>query len=109
MMLENYDSYYRPNDRKPPLPVLRIKFADPDRTWFYIDPRLSQVVGRFTRHQRIERWIYHGFHSLDFNFWYYNGPVWRATMVSLNTGGALLSIVGMLLAIKRVKRSLRKH
>src|SRR2546428_87992 len=88
-LLSDYDSYYRPNEQRPPLPVLRVKFSDPDATWVYVDPRMNQVVRRFTRRQRLERWIYHGLHSLDFNFWYYNGAVWRATMVVLNAGGAL--------------------
>ena len=105
-LLSDYDSYYHPGDSRPPLPILRVKFGDPDSTWFYVDPRLGQAVARFTRRERLQRWIYHGFHSLDFNFWYYNGPVWRVTMVALNTGGALLSTIGLLLAIKRVKRGL---
>src|SRR5262249_42093344 len=92
-LLSDYDSYYRPNEQRPPLPVLRVKFNDPDATWFYVDPRLGQVLRRFTGRQRLERWIYHGLHSLDFNFWYYNGAVWRTTMVLLNAGGALLSTI----------------
>jgi hypothetical protein len=107
-LLSNYDSYYHPTERKPPLPVLRVKFADPDATWFYIDPRMSQVVTRFTRRERLQRWIYHGFHSLDFNFWYYQGPVWQTTMVALNAGGALLSMIGVVIAVKRVSRGLRR-
>src|SRR5262249_40926227 len=67
-LLPDYDSYYHATERQPPLPVLRVKFGDPDSTWFYIDPRMSQVVSRFTRRQRLQRWIYHGLHSLDFNF-----------------------------------------
>ena len=103
-LLSDYDSYYHPGERRPPLPVLRVKFGDPDATWFYVDPHMGQAVARFTRRQRLQRWIYHGFHSLDFNFWYYNGPLWRATMVALNAGGALLSAIGVLIAIRRVKR-----
>jgi hypothetical protein len=90
------------------LPVLRVKFADPDATWFYIDPHMSQVVTRFTRRERLQRWIYHGFHSLDFNFWYYQGPVWQITMVLLNAGGAFLSVIGVIIAIKRVSRGVKR-
>ena len=108
ILLSNYDSYYHPSERKPPLPVLRVKFADPDATWIYIDPHMSQVVSRFTRRERLQRWIYHGLHSLDFNFWYYQAPVWTITMVALNAGGALLSVIGTLLAIKRVTRSIKR-
>src|SRR5262245_18113072 len=108
VLLSKYDSYYHPTERKPPLPVLRVKFADPDATWIYIDAYMSQVVTRFTRRERLQRWIYHGLHSLDFNFWYYQGPVWTSTMVLLNTGGAMLSAIGLLLAIKRVARSIKR-
>jgi hypothetical protein len=108
-LLSSYDSYYHPSERKPPLPVLRVKFADPDATWVYIDPHMSQIVTRFTRRERLQRWIYHGFHSLDFNFWYYQGPVWTSVMVLLNAGGALLSVIGSVLAIKRVTRGIRRR
>src|ERR1051326_8976720 len=107
-VLSNYDSYYHPTERKPPLPVLRVKFADPDATWFYIDPQLSQVVTRFTRRERVQRWIYHGLHSLDFNFWYYQGWVWQTAMVVLNAGGAVLSVIGVVLAIRRVTRGIKR-
>ena len=106
-LLSDYDSYYHPSERRPPLPVLRVKFTDPDATWFYVDPHMGQAVARFTRRERLQRWIYHGFHSLDFNFWYYNGPVWRIVMVVLNAGGALLSTIGVLIAIRRISRGLR--
>jgi PepSY-associated transmembrane protein len=107
-LLSDYDSYYHPSERKPPLPVLRVKFSDPDATWFYIDPHMSQVVTRFTRRERLQRWIYHGFHSLDFNFWYYQGPVWQITMVLLNAGGAFLSVIGVIIATKRVTRKVKR-
>jgi PepSY-associated TM region len=103
-LLSDYDSYYHPSESKPPLPVLRVKFADPDTTWFYIDPHMSSVVSRFTRRERLQRWIYHGLHSLDFNFWYYQGPMWTSAMVVLNAGGALLSVIGVIIAVKRVRR-----
>jgi hypothetical protein len=105
-MLTNYDSYYHATERKLPLPVLRVKFDDPDATWFYIDPRMSQVVGRFTFRERLQRWIYHGLHSLDFDFWSYQGWAWTAAMVTLNIGGTLLSAIGVIIGVKRLLRSL---
>ena len=42
-LLSDYDSYYYSRGRQTPLPVLRVKFADPDRTWVYIDPEMSQL------------------------------------------------------------------
>jgi hypothetical protein len=106
-LIDAYDSYYYPRAGKPPLPVLRVKFGDPDRTWVYVDPQMSQVVGSMTSRQRLQRWIYNAFHSLDFNFWYYQGTAWQAGIIALNAGGALLSIIGVMLSVKRLARGLR--
>lgn len=107
-MLTEYDSYYYDRGLERPLPVLRIKFADPDQTWFYIDPRMSSVLARFTKRSRIERWLYHGFHSLDFSFWYYNRPAWHTGMVVLNLGGAAASAIGLYVGLKRVIRHIKR-
>jgi hypothetical protein len=104
-MLENYDSYYYSFERKAPLPVLRVKFADPDDTWFYIDPQKSEIVARATRKERLQRWIYRGFHSLDFSFWYYYRPLWDIGVIALCLGGTVLSGIGIVISWKRVARS----
>ena len=88
--------------------MLRVKFADEAATWVYIDPRLSQQVARFTRGERVERWLYHGLHSLDFSFWYYNKPLWEAGMVVLLSGGSMLSFVGVVIGFKRLRRNVAR-
>jgi len=107
-LLPGYDAYYYDRDREAPLPVLRVKFADPTATWVYVDPMMGEVVARFTRGQRVERWLYHGFHSLDFSFWYYNKPLWEGGMIVLLSGGSLLSFVGVVIGFKRLRRVARR-
>jgi hypothetical protein len=104
-LLPDYDAYYYDRDREAPLPVLRVKFADPTATWVYIEPMMSEVVARFTRGQRVERWLYHGFHSLDFSFWYYNRPLWEGVMIVLLAGGSVLSFIGVVIGFKRLRRN----
>jgi hypothetical protein len=104
-VLEDYDSYYYAFDRSAPLPVLRIKFDDPESTWLYVDPQMSELVARAHRRERINRWIYHGFHSLDFSFWYYNRPLWDIVIVGVSLGGALLSFIGIVIGWKRMWRA----
>ena len=106
-MLTTYDSYYYSRDGLAPLPVLRVKLDDPDRTWLYIDPRMSQLVGRVHRLDRAERWLYNGLHSLDFSFWYYRRPLWDVGMILLSLGGLTTSAIGLCLGFKRVIRGLR--
>jgi PepSY-associated TM region len=105
-LIERYDAYYYDRDRSAPLPVLRIQFDDPDRTVAYVDPHLLDVVGRFTRRERVQRWLYHGLHSLDFPFWYYS-RAWDVGMIVLLTGGSVLSAIGVVIGWRRLRRLAR--
>lgn len=103
-MLDAYDSYYYSREQRSPLPVLRVKLDDPDRTWLYIDPYVAQVVGRINRGNRIERWLYAGLHTFDFPFLYNRRPVWDALIILFCLGGATISGLGVLLGVKRIVR-----
>ena len=107
-LLSTYDSYYYSHDPKPPLPVLRVKVDDPDATWFYIDPGMSQLIARFSKRERLERWVYHGFHSLDFSFWYERRPLWDVGVIALLVGGTLSSGIGFFIGIRRLIRNARR-
>jgi hypothetical protein len=107
-LLDRYDAYY--HARTPlPLPVLQLKFDDPDRTWLYIDPLTSRIVARFNRRSRVQRWLYNGLHSLDFPFLYQRRPLWDIVVVTLCLGGAALSFIGVVLAARRVSGVLRRR
>ena len=95
-------------DREAPLPILRVKFGDPEKTWAYIDPSVSQIVRTVQWKGRIERWIYHGFHSLDFRFLYYRRPEWDVVMIVLSLGGATTSLIGMIVGFRRVFRGAKR-
>jgi hypothetical protein len=105
--LTAYDGYYYDRGRGRPLPVVRVELDDPEKTWIYVDLAGCGLVARFTRRQRIERWLYHGLHSLDFSFWYSNRFLWSSAVVILCCGGALLSAIGVVIGLKRVKRLMR--
>ena len=105
--LESYDGYYygRGPDR-PPLPVIRVRFDDPMRTWIYVDPVANRIVGSVHRYSRLERWLFNGLHSLDFAFWYDRRPLWDIGLLVLMLGGLASSGVGLWLGIARVRRAL---
>jgi hypothetical protein len=107
-LLQEYDSYFYSRGNQLPLPILRVKFADADQTWVYVDPEVSQVVARIHRLDRVERWIYNGLHSLDFSFWYNRRPLWDIGVLTLMIGGLASSTIGLWLGIKRVRRSARE-
>ena len=107
-LLSQYDSYYYARDQARPLPVLRVKFDDPDKTWFYIDPAMGRLESRYHRLARLERWIYHGFHSLDFAFLYYNQTLWEITVIVLSLGGIMTSGIGVFIGFKRLGRNAKR-
>jgi hypothetical protein len=106
--LDAYDTYYYSREGRSPLPVVRVKLADPDETWLYVDPGVAQVVGRINRVNRMERWLYAGLHTFDFPFLYERRPLWQAVIVTFCLGGAFISGVGFLLGLNRILRGFRR-
>ena len=105
-LLADYDAYYYSRNRQAALPVLRVKFDDPQETWVYIDPELGQIVASVHRLQRVERWLYNGLHSLDFGFWYDRRPLWDIGMIVLSLGALVTTTIGFWLGLKRLRRGL---
>jgi hypothetical protein len=87
---------------------LRVRFADANHTWLYFDPRRGALVQKEERGSRIERWLYHGFHSLDFPFLYYRRPLWDVVMIALSVGGIVLSATTLLPGWRRLRRHARR-
>lgn len=104
-LLTEYDNYYYSRASLTPLPVLRVKFADPAQSWVYIDPEMGQVLSSVSRMARLERWLYSGLHNLDFFSWHTKRPLWDIVMIVLCLGGLASSSIGVVLGFKRVVRN----
>jgi hypothetical protein len=105
-LLTEYDDYYYSRRGLTPLPVLRVKFDDPMRTWVYVDPEMSQILAQVHRLNRVERWLYNGLHSLDFAFWY-RSRLWDVGIIVLCLGGLVASTIGTVMGFGRVARGVR--
>ncbi len=106
--MTEYDPYYYSRGGQLNLPVLRVRFTDPKRTWLYLDPKRGAIVRKEERLSRLNRWLYHGLHSLDFPFLYYRRPLWDLVVIVLSLGGIGLSVTTMWAAFRRLRRSARK-
>jgi len=106
--LSAYDSYYYDRDNALPLPVVRVRFADPQRTWLYLDPRRGAIVRREERLSRVNRWLYHGLHSLDFPALYARRPLWDVVMIVLCVGGLASAFTALMPALRRLRRLARR-
>jgi uncharacterized iron-regulated membrane protein len=103
-LLHEYDTYYytRRSIHRP-LPVLRVKFDDPESTWFHIDMATGQIVDRRTSRDRVQRWVFNGLHSLDFPVLLSNRPVWDIVVIFLCSLGLLFSITSVAVSWRRIK------
>lgn len=106
--LEAYDGYYYDPRGADPLPVLRVRYADPQETWLYLDPRSGGIVQRSERITRLQRWLYQGLHSLDFPFLYFRRPLWDFVVIVLSVGGFVLSVTTMVPAWRRLAGHARR-
>ena len=105
--LDEYDGYYYDPSGSRALPVLRVRYADANETWLYLDPGRGGIVQRSGKVSRLRRWLYQGFHSLDFPFLYFKRPLWDVVVIALSIGGTVLSITTLLPAFRRLRRHAR--
>lgn len=102
--LASYDDYYYARKISRPLPVLRVRFADAEGTWLYLDPQHGRIASRLETRDRWNRWLYHGLHSLDFPALYKRRPLWDIVVITLCLGGVGLSVTTFMPAIRRLRR-----
>jgi hypothetical protein len=102
--LTDYDAYYYDRTRSLPLPVVRARYRDAPATWLYVDPNRGVVVRKEERSSRVNRWLYHGLHSLDFPGFYATRPLWDIVMIVLILGGIGSAVTAVIPAARRLWR-----
>ena len=113
-LLTSYDFYYYSRDahsmmggHQPALPVLRVVWDDPARTWLHIDPATGQLLGVQDQRKRAQRWLFALLHSWDWLPLITRRPAWDAVMLALSVGGLLLSATGAIVGWRRLVRRKR--
>ena len=107
-ILEQYDAYYQDRERRRPLPVILALTGDAEATRYYIDPKTASVVGNYSNRNWVNRWLYHGLHSLNFPFLYNHRPLWDIVVISFMVGGTALSMTSLILAWRAIGKKLRQ-
>jgi len=107
-MFAQYDSYYQDRERRKPLPVIMALTNDAEATRYYIDPRTANVVGSYSNGNWVNRWLYHGLHSLNFPFLYNHRPLWDIVVITFMIGGTALCVTSLALAWRAIGKKLRQ-
>ena len=87
-----------------PLPILRLSFDDAAQTWLYLDPRSGAVLLRLDGHGRVKRWLFALLHSWDWLPLLTLRPLWDLLMVLGSIGGLAISLSGVVLGWRRLRR-----
>ena len=112
IVLSEYDNYYysrHPQRGERPLPAIRVRFEDPARTWFHLDPLTGQILDRSTRTNRVYRWLYNGLHSFDIWWLWSHRPLWDICVIVFSLGGLALSTIGVAIGWRRVRFKSRRR
>ena len=56
----------------------------------------------------MNRWLYHGLHSLDFPLLYYRRPLWDIVMIVLSLGGLGSAVTAVVPAWRRLRRHVQR-
>lgn len=114
--LQQYDAYYYSREphtmtgqRERPLPVLRLRFDDPQSHWAVLDPASGQILQLSSSRQRVERWLFAFLHSFDLPLFLNARPLWDGWMLGFSLAGLALSLSGVVLAWRRLRGQARRR
>ncbi len=102
-MITTEDAYYFGHHDEVELPVYRIILDNADATRFYLDPTTGALRKRADTDARWQRWLFGGFHRLDFVAGLRAKPLWDIVMIVLLLGGIGASATGVYMAIRRIR------
>ena len=105
-LLTRYDAYYLDRHGDRPLPVLLVKLDDEAHSRYYVDPKTARVVGsyRSSTESWVDRWLYHGLHSINFPWLYNYRPAWDVVVLTLMLGGTSLCVTSVIIGFQLVRR-----
>lgn len=86
------------------LPVLRLEFDDPDKTWLYVDPASGLLVAQSNEGRRTYRWLFSALHSFDLPILLEYRPIRDGIMIVLSLFGLVVSISGVVVGWRYLSR-----
>ena len=98
------DVYWYSHHRKRPLPVLRVQFDDPNRSWLFIDPATGEIAGLSDSSARTYRWLFNFLHDYDLPILLRNQPARDILVWLLSIAGLVISVSGVVIGWRTLAR-----
>ena len=101
--MDEYDEYYLSRTHALPLPVYKVDIDNADKTTYYINPHNGDTK-YLTQNKRAKKWVFSGIHYLNIKWLVEHPVIWTILIWTLCLGGAFVSLTGVVLGIKFLKR-----
>ena len=106
-LMTAYDNYYVGLSDHLPLPIYKAEVADTDGSTYYINPRNGNTR-YFNTNTKARRWSYQALHSFKLKLTAENKILWHILMWTTMIGGSIVSISGVWLGFRYLKRKVKK-
>lgn len=106
-LMNHYDNYYLSRNHSLPLPVYKVNLDNNDRTLYYISPETG-YVRYLNTNKKVKKWLFSGIHYLNIQWLIERPLLWTIAIWTLCLGGALVSLSGIWLGRKYLKRLIKK-
>lgn len=107
MQMDEYDNYYVGLSDHLPLPVYKVSVGDTDGSTYYINPKKGSIL-YFNNNTKIRKWSYQALHSFKIKYLAEHPVLWNIVMFTTMIGGTLVSVTGVWLGFKYIRRKLRQ-
>jgi len=107
VLIKEPDTYWYGRWQPRPLPVWRMVFSDPNRTWLHIDATTGELLGQSTQDARTYRWLFSFLHDFDLPVLLAHRSVRDPVMWVLLGLGTALSASSIVIGWRRMTRPRR--
>lgn len=102
--LTEADAHWYEKDGRPLLPVLRIRYDDPARSWAYVDPASGLLVSESDARRRAYRWAFDLLHKWDFTLLTEARPARDILLWAMSLAGLIIAVSGVIIGWRRLRR-----
>lgn len=107
-LMHEYDNYYVDRKNRLPLPIYKVDVSDADNSTYYINADNGNIR-YFNNNTKVRRWTYQALHSFKLGFLVKRPALWNIIMWTMMIGGTLVSLTGVWLEMKYVRRLMKSR
>lgn len=106
-LLSEFDNYYLSRKMESPLPVYKVEANDADGSVSYVNPQTGSIR-YYNNSSRTSKWMYRALHAYSIKALVDRPILWNVVMWTTMIGGTLVSLTGLYLSFRYIRRKLKK-